>query len=51
MVSAEAVHGVLGYFRLMIGGTPTPKKVNFRCRKCGQLFDSTEDPTERAQLL
>jgi hypothetical protein len=49
MVSAEPEHGVLGYVRLMIGGTPTPHRVRFRCRECNQVFDETTDREELEQ--
>jgi hypothetical protein len=48
-VSAEAEHGVLGYARLIIGGTPIPKLVRFRCRDCGQVIEETDDPEVRRQ--
>ena len=47
MVSAEAEYGFLGWIRLIIGGTPTPRVVRFRCRECGQVFDQS---TERGVL-
>jgi hypothetical protein len=43
MVTAESVHGPLGYLRLMIGGTPVPKRVKFRCRTCGEIFEESSD--------
>ena len=45
MVTVETEHGVLGMIRLIIGGTPTPRKVRFRCSTCNQVFDES---TERA---
>jgi hypothetical protein len=47
MVTAEAEQGILGYIRLMIGGTPTPSRVKFRCRDCNQVFDESVDPKVR----
>jgi hypothetical protein len=49
MVTAESEHGALGYLRLIIGGTPVPRKVKFRCRQCGQLFDESVDYDVRRQ--
>ncbi len=51
MVSPEPEYGVLGYVRLMIGGTPTPHRVRFRCRACNQVFDETTDPAELVKHL
>ncbi len=50
-VTAETEHGVLGYVRLMIGGTPMPKRVHFRCRDCGQVIETSEDPAVLAQYM
>jgi hypothetical protein len=49
MVTAEADHGFLGYLRLMIGGTPTPRRIVFRCRTCQQAFDMSEELEVRRQ--
>jgi hypothetical protein len=49
MVTAESDHSPLGYFRLMIGGTPVPRRVRFRCRTCGQVFDESTDYDVRRQ--
>ncbi len=43
LVIVDADHGVLGYVRLMIGGTPIPRKVKFRCSRCGEVFDESEE--------
>jgi hypothetical protein len=51
MVSPEPEYGILGYVRLMIGGTPTPRYVRFRCRKCNQVFDGSADPAELVKHL
>lgn len=42
-VSVDAEHSVLGYVRLIIGGTPVPKRVKFRCLECGQVFDESAE--------
>jgi hypothetical protein len=49
MVSAEADHGMLGYLRLMIGGTPVPRRIVFRCRVCHQAFDQSDEMDVRRQ--
>ncbi len=51
MVSPEPEYGVLGYVRLMMGGTPTPSRVRFRCRSCNQVFDESVDPAELGKHL
>ena len=51
MVSAETEHGIFGTIVLMIGGTPTPKKVRFRCRDCNQVFDEAVDRETLLQHL
>lgn len=48
-VSVETEHSPLGYFRLIIGGTPVPKKVRWRCRTCGQTLAESTDYEERRQ--
>ena len=51
MVSAETEHGIFGTIVLMIGGTPTPKKVRYRCRVCNQVFDEAVDRETLLQHL
>ena len=48
-VSVETEHGVLGSFRLIMGGTPVPKKIRWRCRVCNQLLGESEEYADRAQ--
>lgn len=31
----------------LVGASATPREVRYRCRKCGETFDSTTDLTER----
>jgi hypothetical protein len=49
MVSAEAEYGVLGYVRLLIGGTPMPTRLRFRCRVCQKVIEESTDPEVLAQ--
>ena len=51
MVSAETEYGLLGYVRLIAGGTPTPTRVKYRCRDCNQVFDETVDLEERRKHI
>jgi hypothetical protein len=48
-VSVEADHGVLGYLRLMIGGTPVPKRIRWRCRVCNEVLGESTDYEDRRQ--
>jgi len=51
MVTAETQYGLLGYVRLLIGGTPTPTRIRYRCRVCNQVFDETVDKQVLEQHL
>lgn len=37
----ERQYGSLAILYLVWGGTAVPRKVSFRCVKCGKLFDSS----------
>jgi len=37
----EREYGALGILYLVWGGTSVPKKVTWRCVKCGKTFDSS----------
>ncbi len=50
-MTAETEYGVLGWVRLIIGGTPTPTLVRWRCRVCNQVFDQTTERQELEQHL
>jgi hypothetical protein len=41
MVSAEGEYTFSGYLRLFVGISARPTRVNYRCRRCDQTFDST----------
>lgn len=46
MVSAEPHYDVRGWFWLIMGATPTPVKISFKCRRCDQVIEETTDPDE-----
>jgi hypothetical protein len=37
----EREYGAFGILYLVWGGTAVPKKVSFKCVKCGRTFDSS----------
>jgi hypothetical protein len=43
MVSAEGRYGGWGLFTLWFGITTRPHTVVFRCRRCGQAIEETQD--------
>ena len=51
MVTAEGEYGVLGWLLMIIGATPTPVRIKYRCRRCDQVFLVTEDPAVRRANL
>jgi hypothetical protein len=51
MVTPETEYGVFGWIRMLIGGTPTPTRVRYRCRVCNQVFDETDDRAVLEQHL
>ena len=44
-------YGFLGVLYLLWGGTSVPRKVTFRCVKCGRVFDSTTREAECRQYI
>lgn len=44
-VSQVAEYTLVGWVLLMIGVTPHPTRVVFRCRRCDFVFGETIDPT------
>jgi hypothetical protein len=47
----EREYSISGTLYLLWGGTAVPRKVRFRCVRCGQVFDETTDPSERKRLM
>ena len=43
-VDAKPTYGILGWFMLVMGATGTPKKITYRCRRCGDKLYTTKDP-------
>lgn len=45
MVSPLGRYSLTGWFWVtVIGVTTRPRKVRFRCRQCGEVFDESTDP-------
>lgn len=40
MVSDEEVHGVLGRVAVLTGISWPPRRIDYRCRRCGKVFAS-----------
>lgn len=40
MVSDEEVHGVLGWVAVLTGISWPPRRIDYRCRRCGKVFAS-----------
>jgi hypothetical protein len=43
-VSEEAEYTVIGWVLLIVGVTPQPRRVVYRCRRCDFIFGETTDP-------
>jgi hypothetical protein len=46
MVSAEPRYDAKGWFWLIMGATPDPVHVVFKCRRCDQVIAESDDPEE-----
>lgn len=45
MVSAECKYSGWGWFWVtLVGASATPVKAVFRCRRCREIIEETEDP-------
>ena len=44
MVDAELKYGGGGWLRLFTGVSAQPREGTFRCRRCGEAFETTADP-------
>ena len=47
-VRAVPRYGFGAMLVLMAGASATPKRLDYRCTRCGQVFDATTDPRECA---
>ncbi len=43
MVSAEPKYGLWALFVVSMGISQRPERIEYRCRRCDQVFDSTTD--------
>lgn len=43
-VEARGDYGFLGWFALLNGASATPKRLTYRCRRCGESLGTTRDP-------
>jgi hypothetical protein len=46
----ERQYSIAGILYLLWGGTPAPIRVQFRCVRCGQVFDESRDRAELRSL-
>jgi len=49
-VNAELKYGGGGWLRLFTGVSAQPREGTFRCRECGEAFETTADPTVLQQF-
>ena len=42
-VGTDAHYSVVGWFLLMMGATPEPTSIDFRCKKCGDSLGSSRE--------
>lgn len=43
MVSAEPKYGIWSLFVVSMGISQRPRRIEYRCRRCDQVFDSTTE--------
>lgn len=43
-VEATPSYGFWAWFMLLNGASATPKKITYRCRRCGEVIATTRDP-------
>jgi hypothetical protein len=43
-VDAQLKYGSGGWLRLFTGVSAQPRSASFRCRECGEVFETTSDP-------
>ncbi|HET6566547.1 MAG TPA: hypothetical protein VFG50_01195 [Rhodothermales bacterium] len=44
LVQADPTFGFWSWFMLFNGASGTPKKLTYRCTRCGEVFGTTRDP-------
>jgi hypothetical protein len=44
MVEKEPKYSLLGWLVMMLGATPRPVQVAYRCTRCGRSLGTTRDP-------
>lgn len=49
MVSADATYSIWGWCTITFGITTIPIYLRFRCRRCNEVFEETDDPAILAQ--
>jgi hypothetical protein len=47
MVTGEGEYGMWGWLLIIVGATPTPVRIRFRCRECDQVITTSDDPEIR----
>lgn len=49
MVSAEPKYGFWQMIVVIMGISQQPRRIEYRCRRCDQVFDATEDVPRHVQ--
>jgi hypothetical protein len=49
MVSAEPIYGWWKLFVVSMGISQKPEGIRYHCRRCDQVFDSTDEVSDYAQ--
>lgn len=44
MVETHDHYGIGGWFLLMMGATPVPVRIDYRCSRCGVVLATTTSP-------
>jgi len=45
-VEKNPSYGPFGWALLMLGATPVPRHVEYKCKKCGESLGTSDDPEE-----
>lgn len=51
MVTPDGKYSGMGWFWVLFGVTTRPVRIEYRCRRCGEVFDETTDPQELADHI